>query len=280
MSQPPLRGLVLTGYGLNCDHETVFALEAAGFQARRVHINELVGRPALVAEFQLLVFGGGFAWADDHGAGVLLAHRVKTNLEAELKRFVDSGRLIIGICNGFQALVNLGILPALDGEWRREVALIANDCGNFRDDWVSLAVDPACPSVFTRGIERLDLPVRHGEGKFFAPPELLQRLEELHLVAARYSGPDGRPAGGRFPDNPNGSLHDVAALSDPSGRVLGIMPHPEAYNHLTNHPQWTLLADRVRRQGREVDWRGEGLRLFDNAYAYLRSKGNGGEGGG
>jgi len=264
------RGLVLTGFGINCDYETAHALELAGFEADLVHLNDLAADREKMDQYHLLVVPGGFSWADDHGAGVLLAHRLRS-LAGELKDFVDSGRLVIGICNGFQALVNLGILPALDNLWRREVALIANDCGNFRDDWVTLSFNPACPSVFTRGLETMDLPVRHGEGKLYARPETLIRLEEEHLVAARYAMPDGRPAKGRFPFNPNGSLGDIAALSDPSGRVLGVMPHPEAHHHLTNHPHWARRVDAVRRRGQAVDWRGDGLKIFDNARRCLES---------
>ena len=268
MSADP-KALVLTGYGLNCDHETVHSLSVCGFAPKRVHINELIQGAADLFDYHLLVFGGGLAWADHHGAGVLLAHRIRVNLEEELKEFVAAGRLVIGICNGFQALVNLGILPALDREWRREVALLANDCGNFRDDWVSLAFDPDSPSIWTRGIAFLDLPVRHGEGKLFAEPEVLARLEAQNLVAARYADAQGNPAQGAFPQNPNGALNDIAALSDPSGRVLGLMPHPECFAHLTNHPHWSATVDAKRRKGEEIDWRGGGLRLFENARAYL-----------
>ena len=268
MSTDP-KALVLTGYGLNCDYETVHSLSVCGFQPRRVHINELVQGAVDLFDFHLLVFGGGFAWADDHGAGVLLAHRIRVNLEDRLKEFVDSGRLVLGICNGFQALVNLGILPALDPEWRREVALLANDCGNFRDQWVTLAFNPDCNSIWTKGIATLDVPIRHGEGKLFAQPGILTRLEKENLVAARYADQEGNPAQGRFPVNPNGSLNDIAALTDPSGRVLGLMPHPECFAHLTNHPHWTALADAKKRKGEEIDWRGGGLQLFRNARTYL-----------
>ncbi len=264
-----LRGLVLTGYGINCDLESAYALKMAGFEADRVHINQLVAGEVKLTDYRLFVVDGGFAWADDHGAGVLLAHRLKSNLAAELKAFIADGNLVIGICNGFQALVNLGLLPAFDGRWEREVALLANDCGNFRDDWVTLAFNPDCPSVFTRGLTTLELPIRHGEGKLYAEPAVIDRLERDNLVAARYADADGAPAGGKFPLNPNGSINDIAALSDPTGRVLGLMPHPEAYNHLTNHPQWAARVNALKRAGREVDWRGEGLALFDNARRYL-----------
>lgn len=269
VSRETVKGLVLTGYGMNCDYESAYALELCGFKAERVHINQLSSGEVSLADYRLLVVGGGFAWADDHGAGVLLAHRLKSGVARELKAFLDDGNLVIGICNGFQALVNLGLLPGFDDEWDREVALLANDCGNFRDDWVGLAFNPDCPSVFTTGLETMDMPVRHGEGKLWASPETIARLEADNLVAARYCLPDGSPARGAFPANPNGSLNDIAAICDPTGRVLGLMPHPECYNHLTNHPQWAARTDVIRRLGLEVNWRGEGLALFENAHRYL-----------
>jgi len=266
------KGLVLTGFGINCDLETAHALELAGFKAERVHINDLIAGRAVLGDFHLLVFDGGFSWGDDHGASVLLAHRMKANFGQELGRFVASGRLIMGICNGFQALVNLGLLPAFEGRMERKVALVANDCGVFRDDWVRLSFTPDSPSVFTKGIDCMDLPIRHGEGKLYAPAGTIDRIEQENLVAARYALADGRPAEGRFPENPNGSINDIAALSDPSGRVLGLMPHPEAFHHLTNHPDWSRRADRARRKGEQIDWAGEGLKLFNNALDYLKAE--------
>ncbi len=153
------------------------------------------------------------------------------------------------------------------------MALIANDCGNFRNQWVTLAFYPECGSIWTRGIDTLDVPVRHGEGKLYAQEEILDRLERGNLVAARYADQEGAPAQGRFPANPNGALNDIAALTDPSGLVLGLMPHPECFSHLTNHPHWNALADAERRRGEEIDWRGKGLKLFENARAYLAAEG-------
>jgi phosphoribosylformylglycinamidine synthase len=168
-----VKALVLTGYGLNCDYETDFSLRSAGADSRRVHINELISGKKDEAEirlsdYQILVFGGGFSWADDHGAGVLMATELKHHLGKEIEEFIQDGNLIIGICNGFQTLVNLGLLPGFGGRYReRSVALTYNDSGNFIDAWVSLKVNPDSPSVFTKGLSDLELPVRHGEGKFY-----------------------------------------------------------------------------------------------------------------
>jgi phosphoribosylformylglycinamidine (FGAM) synthase-like amidotransferase family enzyme len=166
--------LVLTGFGLNCDHETAYAFELAGATAKRAHINALIAGDVRLDDFQILAFGGGFSWGDDHGAGVIQALRLKTNIGDKLLDFVAAHKLVIGICNGFQTLVNLGLLPGIDGDYtRRSVALTYNDCGNFRDQWVRLKIDPDSPCVFTRGIKTLELPVRHGEGKFYAESETL-----------------------------------------------------------------------------------------------------------
>ncbi len=267
-----IRALVLTGFGLNCDLETAHALELAGAEAVRVHINALIDGSARLDDYQILAFGGGFSWGDDHGAGVLQAVRLRTNIGDQLRAFVERERLVIGICNGFQTLVNLGLLPGFNGDYQtRSVALTWNDCGNFRDDWVTLKIDPQSPCVFTRGLEVLDLPIRHGEGKFYATPEVIANLERHHQIAACYAKPDGTPADGVFPHNPNGSLEDIAAICDPTGRVFGLMPHPEAYNHWTNHPLWTRQADARRRKGQSALPEGvtPGIQMFCNAVAYL-----------
>jgi phosphoribosylformylglycinamidine synthase subunit PurQ / glutaminase len=163
-----INALVFTGYGLNCDMETAHAFELAGAVAERVHINALIdGSVILDRDYQIMSFIGGFSWGDDHGAGVVQAVRMRTRIGDKLTRFVEKGKLVIGICNGFQCLVNLGLLPGLDGDYtRRSVAMTYNDCGNFRDDWVHLAVDAESPCLFTRAWSALELPVRHGEGKF------------------------------------------------------------------------------------------------------------------
>ncbi len=208
------RALVLTGYGLNCDWETQYALSLAGFEADRVHISELINSeieqtPKSLKDYHLLAFDGGFSWGDDHGAGVLLATRLKYKLKSDLEDFIGSGKLIIGICNGFQAMVNMGLLPGFQGHYdRREVALLANDCGNFRNDWVKMRGNPQSPCIFTKGIEFLELPIRHGEGKFYAPEGVLNQLLQNNQVALSYALPSGEKAEGRFPDNPNGSLLD------------------------------------------------------------------------
>lgn len=273
---PSPRALVLTGYGLNCDQETTYSLERAGAEVQRLHLNQLImgeeiGGQVRLADYQILAFIGGFSWADDHGAGVILATRLLYNIGEELLAFVEAGKLIIGICNGFQVLVNLGLLPGFDGDYRsRQVAFVWNDCGNFRDQWVHLGVNRESPCVFTRGLERLELPVRHGEGKFYAEKPVIQRLLADNQVVLRYTDSRGRPARGAFPENPNGSLEDIAGICDSSGRVFGSMPHPEAFNHWTNHPDWTRLKEHYRRRRRPYPEEGLGIQIFRNAVEYFR----------
>ncbi|MCG6983370.1 MAG: phosphoribosylformylglycinamidine synthase I [Deltaproteobacteria bacterium] len=269
------KALVLTGFGLNCDWETTYALELAGAEAERVHINQLlmgeeIGEIARLDDYQIFAFIGGFSWGDDHGAGVIFATKLLYNIGDEILRFIEKGNLVIGICNGFQAMVNLGLLPGFDGDYRsRQVALIGNDCGSFRDQWVHLKVEANSPCVFTQGLEYLELPVRHGEGKFYAEESVINDLEEKNQVVVRYADSEGKAAGRHFPENPNGSLKDIAGICDHTGRVFGIMPHPEAFNHWTNHPDWPRLKEDYRRRGEPYPQEGYGIQIFRNAVQYF-----------
>ena len=269
--QKKIKALVLTGYGLNCDNETAYALTLAGAEAHRVHINALIDGSARLDDFKILVFGGGFSWGDDHGAGVIQAVRIKHNIGDRVVRFVEDGNLVMGICNGFQTIVNLGLLPGFDNNYQtRSVALTYNDCGNFRDDWVTLAMNGKSPCVFTQGLVRMDLPVRHGEGKFVGDSKVITRLLNDHQIACRYALPDGTPADKQFPFNPNSSTADIAGICDPTGRVFGLMPHPEAFNHFTNQPGWPRFKENIKR-GRmaKADLPVTGIRMFENAVNYF-----------
>jgi len=268
-----VKALILTGFGLNCDNETALAFEKAGARAHKVHINTLISGEERLEDYHILAFGGGFSWGDDHGAGVIQALKLKNNIGQDLLDFVAAGKLVIGICNGFQALVNLGLLPGLENDYtQRSVAITFNDCGNFRDHWVRLAADGKSPCVFTKGLSTVDYPIRHGEGKFVADPTVVDRLIAGNQVVFQYAMADGRPAGGAFPENPNGAMADIAGICDPTGRVFGLMPHPEAYNHFTNHPDWPRQKERAKRQGKTP---GEGIttgiRLFENGVEYIKN---------
>ncbi len=263
--------LVLTGYGINCDDETAFAFENAGAEAKIVHINDLIASPKMLDQFQIFSFPGGFSYGDDVGSGKALANKIKNNLSDELKRFIARDTLMLGICNGFQVLVNLGIVPGLNGApGDAQVSLEYNKTFRYECRWVDLTAERNSPSVFTRGIMRLHVPVAHGEGNFFASADILEKIEKGSLVALRYSKPDGSPAQGEFPYNPNGALNDIAAVCDRSGRVMGMMPHPERNIFFTQRDDWTYLKEKARRERKSVPEDGEGMAIFRNAVGYFQ----------
>ena len=260
------RVLVLTGYGINCDYETEYAfnMPRVGGRAERVHVNDLIGANSngnSLAEYDILAVPGGFSYGDDIAAGKALASKLHYHLRDQFDRFIADGKLIIGICNGFQVLVKMGLLPAVGKRYsEQQVTLMYNDSNKFEDRWVYLAANPKSHCIFTKGIDRIYLPVRHGEGKLVAgEPELLKRLHRRGHVALTYVNKDGELDG--YPYNPNGSQDSIAGLCDPTGRVFGLMPHPEAYLFPTNHPRWT--REKVPREGM-------GVAVFRNAIRYVK----------
>jgi phosphoribosylformylglycinamidine synthase I len=274
-----VRAIVLTGYGLNCDYETDYSLKLAGAESHRVHINELIkgqkqDRGIRLSDYHILVFGGGFSWADDHGAGVILASKIRYNIGDQIDQFIADRKLIIGICNGFQSLVNLGLLPGFGENYEeRRVAITGNDSGNFIDCWVNLNVLRDTNCVFTRGMTGIDLPVRHAEGKFYASVNDIERLFGDHQVVLQYADGSGESANGKWPLNPNGSIGDIAGICDPTGRIFGLMPHPEAFHSYMNHPDWTRRKEALLREGKGIENReGDGIRIFRNAVEYLRGE--------
>jgi phosphoribosylformylglycinamidine synthase len=237
-----------------------------------VHFSDLIYGEKRLDDYHLLCLPGGFLDGDDLGAAKVGANRFRyarirttgERLRQQLDRFISDGRLVFGICNGFQLMVKLGLLPALDGDYDRQTVTITfNDSGRFEDRWVHLLVDPKSPCVFTRGCDRLYFPVRHGEGKFFTnDPETLKTLRDRHLVTLRYVDPATGEPTQEYPWNPNGSQDAVAGICDPTGRLFGLMPHPEAFFHRTNHPSWTR---------EDLAEEGLGVRLFRNAMGFLRT---------
>lgn len=269
----PVKALILTGYGLNCDYETEYALKLAGAETLKMHINDVIEDSGkILKDCHILVFGGGFSWADDHGAGVIFASKVKFNIGDRVNEFIEKGNLVIGICNGFQSLVNLGLLPGFDNNYTgRRVALTNNDRGNFIDCWVNLKVNPDSNCVFTKGMDSIELPVRHAEGKFFASEKDIDRLFNSNQVVMKYADKEGNPAMGAWPLNPNGSIKDIAGITDPTGRIFGLMPHPEAFHSYMNHPSWTGKKERLSREGqRHISKEGDGIRIFKNAVNYIK----------
>lgn len=262
--------LVLTGYGINCDDETAYAFLKAGADADIVHINDLIANRALLDQYQVFSFPGGFSYGDDTGSGKALANRIKNNLMEEVRRFIDRDTLMLGICNGFQVMVNIGIIPALDGfNGEAEAALEHNRTFRYQCRWVDLAVEASSPSVFTRGLGRLHMPVAHGEGNFYARPDTLGRIEKSGLVTMRYTGPGGGPAGGVFPYNPNGAMNDIASICDRSGRIMGMMPHPERGMFFTQRDDWTNIRELITREGKEMPEMSDGFAIFKNAVEYF-----------
>jgi len=258
--------LVITGFGLNCEAETAVALQRAGAAAEQIHLNDLLDGRRSLDEFHLLALIGGFSFGDHIAAGRVFANRLKHRLSEPLRKFIADGKLIIGICNGFQTAVKLGLLPALNGSGRQLVTLTNNDSGVFHDAWVDLRANPDSPCVFTRGMDRISLPVRHGEGKLVTlDADVLARMEQQNLVALRYVDPATGEPTDEFPHNPNGSVAAIAGICDPTGRLFGLMPHPEAYLSPYNHPHWF----RQRIKGALPD-DGAGLIIFRNAVEFAR----------
>ena len=232
-------------------------------------MNDLIDGHDRLNRYQILAFPGGFSYGDDIASGKVLASKVKTHLADAVAEFVEAGGLVIGICNGFQVMVKYGLLGNPAGAGREQTAtLTTNDTSRYEDRWVYLEAEgDTC--VFTRNLRRVYLPVAHGEGKFFADPQTLDALEKAGCVVLRYADAAAGPARGRFPWNPNGSLNDIAGLSDPTGRVFGMMPHPERHLHFTNHPGWTRLRDQALREDGPVPGEGDGMRIFRNAVEYF-----------
>lgn len=265
-----VRTLVITGYGTNCEVECAHAARLAGVNHVEIaHFADIVAGRVMIGDFNFLVFPGGFLDGDDLGAAQAAAQRWKYSspkkgapLVEQLLSFITNGGLILGICNGFQLLVKLGLLPALDGNHlERQVSLAHNGSARYEDRWCLLAVNENSPCVFTRGMQSLYIPVRHGEGKLVPrDAATLERLQAENLVVVQYADPKTGLPTQEYPYNPNGSPLGIAGLCDPSGRIFGLMPHPEAYNHPTNHPGWT------RGEGDTM-----GLALFRNAVTFLRA---------
>jgi len=244
-----VKALVLTGYGTNCEQESAHAARQAGAdEADIAYFSDIVAGKIRMENYNFLIFPGGFLDGDDLGSAQAAALRWRFAKTADgqpvidqLKAFITAGGIILGICNGFQLLVKLGLLPALDGKYfERQMSLSNNDSARFEDRWVHLAANPASPCVFTTGVDALYLPVRHGEGKIVPlDAATLASVEENNLVALRYIDPATGAPTMDYPLNPNGAANAIAGLTDPTGRILGLMPHPEAFNHPCNHPGWT-----------------------------------------
>lgn len=250
------RAIVLRAPGTNCDEETAHAWQLAGADVEAIHIGRLLESPTMLDGAQLLTIPGGFSYGDDLGAGRILASRLGAVLGDVIRRFHDRGGLILGICNGFQVLARAGLLPGGDSA---PATLANNDSGRFESRWVRLKVEPG-PCAFLSEREPIELPVAHGEGKFLmADPASIERLEAAGQIVLRYLDEDDAPTQ-VYPANPNGSARAIAGVCNPTGRIFGLMPHPERHIDPLQHPRWT-------RQSGELPEVGDGMRIFTNAVA-------------
>jgi len=259
--------LVLRAAGTNCDIESAFAFESAGAEADIIHVNRLKTGEVKLKSYRILVIPGGFTYGDDIASGKILANELKSALIDDIKGFLADGKLILGICNGFQVLVKAGLLPGLSGDAEQvEATLNLNDSARFEDRWVYLK-KPVTSNrkpdkcVWTKYVKDIIyLPVAHAEGKFIPKnDETLKKIKENGQVVFRYVDKDGKPDG--YPQNPNGSVDDIAGICDPTGRILGMMPHPERFIQRTQHPRWTR---------EELPPEGDGLALFRSGIEYLK----------
>lgn len=266
------RTLILTGLGLNCEKETVHACKKSGAdEIKVIHFLEFLEGKVNLLDYNFLIFIGGFLDGDHLGSARVAVNRMKFvdsstfSIRENIDEFVKENKLILGICNGFQLLVKLGLLPdEKDLFTSQKVSLTNNDNGKFEDRWVHLKVNEDSPCIFTKGMTKTYLPVRHGEGKIvLGSTSIEEEIINNNLLVMQYSDSEGVPTNS-YPENPNGSWKNVAGLCNQKGTIFGLMPHPEAYHHYTNHPHWTRLNFNTED--------GEGLSIFKNAYQYLRNQ--------
>ncbi len=262
------KALIMSGFGINSEMETKVALSRAGMDSDIVHINDLIDRKYQMSDYRLLVFPGGFSYGDDTGAGNAYANRVRNNLWNDLTEFLTGDNLVLGICNGFQILANLGLVPAFDKQFKRDIALMPNRKGVLECRYVT--IKPAADNLWTKGIERIVCPISHGEGNFSCSKETLLRLQSQKMIAFTYCRDDLNPANGEYPYNPNGSVADIAGITSADGKVLAMMPHPERAMDFVNLYDWPLRKEQMRRQQLPVPTESVNMLLFRNIVHYFR----------
>jgi phosphoribosylformylglycinamidine synthase len=254
---------ILFGFGINCETETRFAFEMAGAQAKIVHLSDMLSGRDSLSGYHCIAIPGGFTFGDDISSGRVYGNKLKYGLWEQMQNFISEKKLIIGICNGFQVLVKVGLLPATQGRFEQEATLYQNASGKFEDRWVCLKTNEQSRCIFTKGIDILYLPVRHGEGRFLVRDgEVLKRMEENEQIALQYCGEKGEADVG-YPANPNGSQKGIAGICDRSGRIFALMPHPECHVLPEQHPRWT--------RG-EVKKEQMGTAIFKNAVKYTEEE--------
>lgn len=259
------QALILAGYGLNCEEETLHALTYNGLEGNIIHINDLIDSPEVLNQHQILAIPGGFSYGDDTGSGNAYAQKLRLSLMDALQNFIARDTLTIGICNGCQILTNLGLVPG-----SRDVAVTYNENNRYQCRWIDVAVNADNNSPWLQGITQMHIPVAHGEGRFMMDDATYTRLKPQ--IAASYVNADGTPANGVFPANPNGSQADIAAMTDASGKVLAIMPHPERGMFTWQRDDYTELKDAAQRAREDLPEAADGLQLFANAAEYFEVK--------
>ncbi|HPR17966.1 MAG TPA: phosphoribosylformylglycinamidine synthase subunit PurQ [Candidatus Cloacimonadota bacterium] len=270
-----VKALVVTGFGINCEEEMAAAYRLAGAEAVICHLNDVFAGKISIRDFDVLNFPGGFAFGDDLGSGKVLSNKMKFKKMPdgslfldEIRKFLSEGKFILGVCNGFQFLVKMGLLPDVEGKWQQEVTLTRNNSAKFEDRWVWCKVNPNSKTPFLKGIDVLPLPVRHGEGKLIIGDEKIEKgILEKGLNCLSYCDAEGNVTG-EYPLNPNGADLNCAGLTNETGQVFGLMPHPEAFLSLYNHPNWGQL----KRRNPNVSEDGEGLKIFKNIVEYIISR--------
>jgi phosphoribosylformylglycinamidine synthase len=264
------KAIIMSGYGINSEMETQEVLKRAGMKSDIVHINDLIDKRKKLKNYRLIVFPGGFSYGDDTGAGNAYANRVRNNIFDDVKEFLDGDNLVLGICNGFQILANLGLVPAFTKEYKREVALMPNKSGVFQCRFVTLK--PVAKNFWTNGIERIYCPVSHGEGNFYCEKHVLDKIKEKNMITFRYVKEDLSPAHEEFPFNPNGALEDIAGITSENGKVLGMMPHPERAMEFTNLYNWPNLKEKMLRDGAQLPVESMNMQMFRNVVEYFKGK--------
>ena len=262
------KALIIAGYGLNCEEESAYAFEHVGFDADIMHINDLIENPNALALYQALCIPGGFSYGDDTGSGNAFAQKMRLTLGDSLKEFVARDTLTIGICNGCQIAVNLGLVPAIENKYgTRQVAVTHNSNARYQCRWIDMNVEEN-NSPWLQNINTLHVPVAHGEGRFMMDDATLKTLQDNNQIVLRYSK-DGTSAKGEFPFNPNGSTDDIAGMTDTSGRVLVLMPHPERGMFTWQRDDYAALKDEAKRENQPLPEAADGLQIFQNAASYF-----------
>ena len=265
---------ILTGYGINSDLELAWCFEKAGSETKRVHIEDLLTGRDRLEKYNILALPGGFSFGDHIASGKILANQLRFKLRESILSFIRSGKPVIGICNGFQILVKARLLPLPQERQGQPLTLTHNESRRFENRWVDLRFNPESPCIWTRGLDRLSLPVRHGEGRLvFRDEEIKSRLS-LDNLAALYYADEWGEATEDYPSNPNGSPEGIAGITDPSGMIFGLMPHPEAARTRHNIPGWqagsSAASEWVRGQLQKDD--GPGMAFFYNAVNHVRQR--------